>query len=187
MNVRKRPKSMTFLQQQRIATLAWERVQTPIGECVFFASDASLCWLGTPGTPLEKGLEWAQKRGYDEPILHTEHPVLRQARDELIRYFAGERVTFTTPLDMKGTPFQIAVWRELCNIPYGETRSYGEIALAIGRPSASRAVGAANGANPLAIIVPCHRVIGGNGTLIGYGGGLPTKLWLLRLEGISHM
>jgi len=178
---------MTLLQQS-VVTLVWERIHSPIGECIFFASDAGLCWLGTPGTPLEKGLEWAQKRGYDEPIMRGDsHPILQQAKDELNRYFTGERVTFTMPLDMQGTPFQIAVWRELCNIPYGETRSYGEIALAIGRPSASRAVGAANGANPIAIIVPCHRVIGSNGTLTGYGGGLPTKSWLLRLEGISDV
>lgn len=179
----KGPRIMTLL-QQRVATLVWERIPGPIGECIFFASDAGLCWLGTPGTPFEKGLEWAKKRGYDEPILRSDsHPILQQAKDELSRYFMNERVTFTTLLDMQGTPFQIAVWRELCSIPYGETRSYGEIALAIGRPSASRAVGAANGSNPIAIIVPCHRVIGSNGTLTGYGGGLPTKSWLLRLEG----
>jgi methylated-DNA-[protein]-cysteine S-methyltransferase len=110
---------------------------------------------------------------------------LQQASDELSRYLAGERVSFTCPFDMHGTPFQIAVWQALLAIPYGETRSYGEIARVIGRPAASRAVGAANGANPIAIFVPCHRVIGGNKTLIGYGGGLEAKAWLLRLEGVE--
>jgi O-6-methylguanine DNA methyltransferase len=111
---------------------------------------------------------------------------LQQAVDELRRYFAGERVQFSCPLDLCGTPFQLSVWRELCRIPYGEVRSYGEIACAIGQPNACRAVGAANRANPIAIIVPCHRVIGRSGTLTGYGGGLPTKSWLLSLEGVKH-
>ncbi len=93
---------------------------------------------------------------------------------------------FTCPLDLHGTPFQVAVWQALVRIPYGETRSYAEIAQAIDRPRAVRAVGAANGANPVAIIVPCHRVIGSNGTLTGYGGGLPAKRWLLSLEGNSQ-
>jgi len=106
--------------------------------------------------------------------------------NELKRYLAGERVQFTCPLDLRGTPFQVAVWRELMRIPYGEIRTYAEIAMAIGRPTATRAVGMANGANPVAIIVPCHRVIGSNGTLTGYGGGLPTKRWLLTLEGNSQ-
>jgi O-6-methylguanine DNA methyltransferase len=110
---------------------------------------------------------------------------LQQAKDELQRYFAGERVQFSCPLDLHGTAFQIMVWKELTRIPYGETRSYGEIALSIGRPAAVRAVGAANGSNPVAIIVPCHRVIGSNGHLTGYGGGLPTKAWLLSLEGLQ--
>src|SRR5439155_9859871 len=105
----------------------------------------------------------------------------------LRQYFAGERVQFTCPLDMKGTAFQIQVWQELLRIPYSETRSYSEIANAIGRPSASRAVGTANGANPIAIIVPCHRVIGSNGALVGYGGGLSTKEWLLTLEGVPFV
>src|SRR5439155_18130327 len=95
---------------------------------------------------------------------------------------AGERIHFTCPLDLHGTAFQIEVWEALYRIPYGETRTYAEIARAIGRPAAVRAVGAANGANPVAILVPCHRVIGSNGTLTGYGGGLAHKKWLLDHE-----
>src|SRR5436305_1285343 len=108
--------------------------------------------------------------------------VLAAAAHQLEQYFAGERRGFDLPLAPEGTAFQQRVWRALLAIPYGETCSYGHIARAIGRPAASRAVGAANGKNPLAIVVPCHRVIGANGTLTGYGGGLPTKRWLLDLE-----
>lgn len=104
---------------------------------------------------------------------------------ELRRYLAGEPVQFACPLDLYGTPFQVAVWQTLYNIPYGEVRSYSAIAQAIGHPSAVRAVGAANGANPVAIIVPCHRVIGSNGSLTGYGGGMERKRWLLAHEGIT--
>jgi len=172
--------------QQRTKTLFWDSMPSPRGECVLLASDAGLFWLGTPGASLDNGLNWAKKRGHNEQAMHATHPILQQAKQELYRYFAGEKITFSTPLDLQGTPFQVAVWRELCNIPYGETRSYGELALTIGRPNAPRAVGAANGANPIAIIVPCHRVIGSSGTLTGYGGGLPTKSWLLQLEGVSH-
>jgi methylated-DNA-[protein]-cysteine S-methyltransferase len=104
---------------------------------------------------------------------------------EFDAYFAGRLQRFTLPLAARGTAFQQAVWQALCDIPYGETRSYGEIARVIGKPSASRAVGAANGRNPLSIIVPCHRVIGQNGSLTGYAGGLPIKQVLLHLEGIA--
>jgi len=104
------------------------------------------------------------------------------ARQEIEEYLNGDRKSFSSPLDMRGTPFQIEVWNELLNIPYGETRSYGEIAAAVGRPRAARAVGAAIGANPLPIIVPCHRVIGKNGSLVGFGGGLRLKERLLLLE-----
>lgn len=99
-------------------------------------------------------------------------------------YFAGHLQRFTLPLAPRGTAFQQAVWQALCDIPYGETRSYSDIARAIGKPNAVRAVGAANGRNPLSIIIPCHRVIGQNGSLTGYAGGLPIKQALLTLEGI---
>jgi len=110
------------------------------------------------------------------------HPVVRESLRQLCAYFAGELTEFDLPLNPKGTPFQLAVWKELLHIPYGETCSYTHIAQAIGRPAAVRAVGAANGSNPIAIIVPCHRVIGSSGKLVGYGGGLPMKRMLLDLE-----
>src|SRR5579884_1578920 len=99
---------------------------------------------------------------------------------QLDEYFAGKRTTFDVPLAMRGTPFQLGVWRALQRIPYGETRTYAGIAQEIGRPSATRAVGAANGANPIPIIVPCHRVIGTNGSLTGFGGGIDVKRRLLQ-------
>jgi methylated-DNA-[protein]-cysteine S-methyltransferase len=108
---------------------------------------------------------------------------LRGVITELDEYFAGERREFTTPLAPEGTPFQLKVWEALRTIPYGTTTSYGEIAAQVGKPTASRAVGAANGKNPIAVIVPCHRVIGANGSLTGYGGGLERKELLLGLEG----
>jgi methylated-DNA-[protein]-cysteine S-methyltransferase len=112
-----------------------------------------------------------------------DHPVLVETERQLAAYFAGKRRTFTVPLDFNGTAFQKSVWTALLTIPFGETRSYGEIARQIGRPTASRAVGAANGKNPISIIAPCHRVIGSTGELTGFAGGLATKAHLLRLEG----
>ena len=107
-----------------------------------------------------------------------------EAERQLREYFGGERESFSVPLRLVGTAFQLSVWQALKKIPYGRTRSYREIARSIGRPTATRAVGAANGQNPLPIFVPCHRVIGSNGSLTGFGGGLDVKLALLRLEGV---
>ena len=104
--------------------------------------------------------------------------------EELREYFAGQRRGFDLPLHLSGTPFQLAVWAKLQEIPYGTTVSYADLALAIGRPKAVRAVGAANGQNPVPIVVPCHRVIGKDGSLTGYGGGLEIKATLLRIEGV---
>ena len=117
------------------------------------------------------------------PAAHEQAtPVLALAAAQLTAYFAGDRVAFDLPLEPQGTEFQRAVWRALVAIPFGQTCSYGALASAIGRPSASRAVGAANGRNPLAIIVPCHRVIGANGELTGYAGGMHAKQLLLEHE-----
>ena len=124
----------------------------------------------------------------DQPIPEGErndrNALLVEAVRQLRTYCAGELREFQLPLDMQGTEFQKRVWRQLESIPYGETRSYSQIAEAIGSPQAVRAVGAANGANPIAIVVPCHRVIGAGGKLVGYGGGLPLKKRLLELEGV---
>lgn len=130
-------------------------------------------------------------RGNDEAICEVHFgaygeersgPILEQAAQQLREYFAGERREFDLTLEPKGTDFQISVWKALLAVPYGETRSYGEIAAAIGNPKASRAVGMANNKNPIAIIIPCHRIVGANGSLTGYAGGLDTKRTLLALE-----
>ena len=174
-------------EHRKAQTLYWSSIPSPLGACIVMATEAGVCWTGTPGTAIDEGLSRTKRWLPVEHVIEGEEIApLRLAADELRRYFAGEQLQFSCPLDLQGTPFQIEVWRELCHIPYGETSCYGEIARVIGRPAAARAVGAANGANPVAIIVPCHRVIGSNGTLTGYGGGLPTKSWLLSLEGVSH-
>ncbi len=110
---------------------------------------------------------------------------LRETREQLLAYFEGARTTFDLPLAPKGTPFQLAVWKQLAMIPFGTTWSYSELAARIDAPKAMRAVGAANGRNPLPIVLPCHRVIGANGSLIGFGGGLPLKQFLLEHEGVG--
>jgi methylated-DNA-[protein]-cysteine S-methyltransferase len=125
-----------------------------------------------------------QKFASVEKLIESESE-LRPYLRELDQYFAGERRKFTIPLDLRGTPFQLACWNALLEIPYGETRSYGEIARVIGHPQAFRAVGMANNRNPIAIVVPCHRVIGSSGSLCGYGGGLELKRKLLDLEGAT--
>jgi methylated-DNA-[protein]-cysteine S-methyltransferase len=109
-------------------------------------------------------------------------PPLPEARRQLAEYVAGERYAFDLPLAPRGTEFEVRVWQALAAIPYGETRSYLQVAAAIGRPAACRAVGRANGRNPIAVVIPCHRVIGADGSLTGYGGGLPLKRFLLDLE-----
>jgi methylated-DNA-[protein]-cysteine S-methyltransferase len=111
------------------------------------------------------------------------HPVLHEAARQLSQYFAGGLRRFDLPLEFRGTAFQNRVWAALLSIPWGETRSYAQLARQIGHPEASRAVGAANGRNPLSIIAPCHRVLGSTGALTGFAGGLPAKAFLLRLEG----
>jgi methylated-DNA-[protein]-cysteine S-methyltransferase len=147
-------------------------VDTPIGTLRLFATGEALVGAYLPG---QEGLTPSSGEG---PL----PPVLEQARDQLDEYFAGKRRAFDLPLDPRGTEFQRSVWRALSAIPFGATRSYGEIAAALGRPSASRAVGAANGQNPISIIVPCHRVIGRDGSLTGYASGIARKEWLLRHE-----
>ncbi len=124
------------------------------------------------------------KKLHDENIsdFGTKTPLTDQAYNQLLEYFDGKRKEFDVPYKLIGTPFQKSVWGELCNIPYGETRSYKDIAIAVGNPKASRAIGMANNKNPITVIVPCHRVIGTNGKLVGYAGGLTMKEFLLKME-----
>jgi len=142
---------------------------TPIGDLLLIADEQGLVRVEfPPASPPDD----AQR---DDRRLA---PAIRQ----LDEYFSGKRKTFDLPISLRGTPFQLEVWSSLVRIPYGATRTYAEIAKSIGRPSATRAVGAANGANPIPIIVPCHRVIGSNGSLTGFGGGIDVKRWLLDFE-----
>ncbi len=129
-------------------------------------------------------IEFEHQYDHSAPVRHTDDPVLQSCARQLGEYFSGKRHSFDLPLAATGTAFQRAVWAALADIPYGESRSYRDIAQAIGNPAAVRAVGAANGRNPLPIVVPCHRVIGSDGSLTGFAGGLQAKTCLLQLEGV---
>lgn len=147
----------------------YTQIPSPIGPLLLSGSERAL--EGLHMSPAAPRPGWRSAR---EPFA--------QAAEQLEQYFAGERDSFDLALHMRGTGFQRDVWNALLTIPYGETRSYGEIARQVGRPDRARAVGAANGSNPISIIVPCHRVIGSDGSLTGYGGGLDRKRWLLEHE-----
>jgi len=143
-----------------------------------------VCLRFTAGPDGLRSIDFDQSR-LAEGQPSDSHPVLLEAVSQLRAYFAGALREFKLPLDPHGTEFQKRVWRQLETIPYGEIRSYTQVAEAIGAAKAVRAVGAANGANPIPIVVPCHRVIGASGKLVGYGGGLPLKKRLLELEGVA--
>lgn len=145
----------------------------PFGELVLFASDNGIC-----------GCFFAHRVPEELIIPENASPFLDQAEEQLTEYFSGDRQSFDLKLDTSGTEFQKSVWDSLRRIPFGYTKSYGDIAEEIGNPKAVRAVGLANGANPVSVIVPCHRVIGADGTLTGFGGGLDMKRKLLEHEGV---
>lgn len=153
----------------------YRHIDSPIGRLLIAAGDSGLRAIEFPHNrhPVKRDGDWVE----------CAHPLLDAAEQQLREYFSGQRRQFELPLDAQGTEFQRSVWAALQAIPWGQTRSYAQLAQAIGKPAAVRAVGAANGRNPIPIIVPCHRVIGADGTLTGFGGGLPTKQFLLRLEG----
>lgn len=153
----------------------WKVIDSPVGPLKLVASGQALIavlW----------GDDDPQRVRLGDLTEDNAHPVLVQTERQLAEYFAGERTTFSITLEMRGTPFQKEVWHALLAIPFGETRSYGEVARQLRKPSASRAVGAANGRNSLSILVPCHRVIGASGKLTGFAGGLGMKARLLQME-----
>ena len=151
-------------------------LRSPVGELTLVATQTGLAAiLWEDDDPRRVPLPW----GARDPG----HPVLRETERQLGEYFAGARRAFSLPLDVRGTPFQRTVWQAMGEIPFGETRSYGDLARRIGNPGAVRAVGAANGRNPISIVGPCHRVVGSSGKLTGFAGGLAAKAFLLRLEG----
>lgn len=162
-------------------TIWWDTLETAFGELGFASSAAGLLTLLFPNAIEDRDRVIARLApgSQVEPGDGQNDAAIEQVR----QYLAGNRRSFDLPLDQRGTEFQIEVWKAVYEIPWGQTTTYGEIARRIGRPDAVRAVGAANGANPLPIIVPCHRVIGADGSLTGFGGGLPLKRHLLTLEG----
>ena len=154
------------------------RIQTPIG---------SLDVVGRRESDREVLVHLTLPEGTADPhwaVVERREDALPEIRRQIEEYFDGRRQDFDLDVDGAGTEFQRLVWAELAKIPFGETRSYADVARAIGRPAAVRAVGAANGRNPIPIVVPCHRVIGADGSLTGFGGGLEAKRWLLELEGV---
>ena len=165
-------------------------VRSPVGQLFLAASDRGLVALEFDARlpsqqtirPNPRDLRVERQKGASVHFEESQAAMRAYVR-ELEEYFAGERRQFSFPLDLRGTDCQLACWRALLAIPYGETRTYGDIARAIGRPRGFRAVGMANNRNPVAIVVPCHRVIASDGTLCGYGGGLDVKRRLLELEG----
>lgn len=149
---------------------------SPLGPLELVASDDGLLAVLWPDDPPERVAV------PDELVESPKNRVLAQAAQQLDEYFAGTRKSFDLPLDLRGTEFQVAAWRALADIPYGETATYGEQAASLGRPKAVRAIGAANGRNPLSIVLPCHRVVGADGSLTGFAAGLDAKKFLLDLE-----
>jgi methylated-DNA-[protein]-cysteine S-methyltransferase len=157
-------------------TYFFKTMKSPVGELKLIATEKGLA-----------AVLWENDNPHRVPLSPLQedagNAVLTETERQLTEYFAGKREVFELPLDAAGTDFQKSVWKLLLQIPFGETRTYGELAKALGRPGASRAVGLANGRNPISIIAPCHRVIGSNGKLTGFAGGLDCKEWLLRHEG----
>jgi methylated-DNA-[protein]-cysteine S-methyltransferase len=154
----------------------YKLMKSPVGTLRLVGSDKGLAGVWFERSRPER----VRPRG---DVENSRHPVLIEAERQLGEYFDGRRRKFDLKIDFVGTDFQKSVWKALLTIPFGQTRSYGEIARQVGRPSASRAVGAANGRNPVSIVAPCHRVVGSTGALTGFGGGLDVKEVLLRLEG----
>jgi methylated-DNA-[protein]-cysteine S-methyltransferase len=158
------------------------RLQTEIGELLVAGSELGVCRIGFPVDLSGRWATWFQRHHAALPDW-KDHPLIQQATEQLEEYFRGARRNFDVPLALQGTPFQVRVWEELRRIPYGATVSYGEIARRIDCPRGYQAVGAAVGQNPVPIMVPCHRVVGFDGGLVGFGGGLQVKERLLELEG----
>jgi O-6-methylguanine DNA methyltransferase len=158
---------------------------TPVGEMLAAASPGGLCRLCLPGEDRAGFFDWIHKNCRRAVVEEGNNDVIKAVKGQLDEYFKGARRAFAVELDLKGTVFQRSVWHILLQIPYGSTASYKDVAAALGNPAAVRAVGQANNRNPIPIIIPCHRVVGSNKKLVGYGGGLDTKISLLRLEGIK--
>jgi O-6-methylguanine DNA methyltransferase len=162
-------------------TVYYAQLQTPIGLVRLFASARGLVRLALPNESRSVAETYVERR-LGPACVRDDEAAHAAALEQLAAYFAGARRTFDVPLDLHGTAFQRLVWDAVAAVPYGETRTYRDVARAIDRPAAVRAAGAANGANPVPLIVPCHRIVGTNGSLTGYGGGIEVKRHLLALE-----
>jgi O-6-methylguanine DNA methyltransferase len=160
----------------------WTTTADLLGPLRLAATLTGLCKLALGRESDDAFQAWLARILRPARLTRQKTPLIEQALDEIAAYLAGQLRVFHTSLDLRGTDFQRQVWAEVCRVPYGVTASYGELAERVGRPRAARAVGAANGANPLPLFVPCHRLVGSNGALRGYGGGLEIKAALLRLE-----
>lgn len=172
--------------QKKTQVVYWDRVPFRGWRLYLAATEIGLCCLTLPNGTYEALRDRVVKSIPGAQLVESMEQMKPYTR-QLTEYLHGERREFTLPLDLRGTSFQMAVWNALCRIPYGETRSYSEIARDVDRVKAVRAVGAANGANPIAVVVPCHRVIGKDGSLTGYaGGGLPIKAELLQIEAMKE-
>jgi methylated-DNA-[protein]-cysteine S-methyltransferase len=166
--------------QRESSMISYSEIESPVGRLILRTNGLALTgiYFDGPNPPPRELEHWTR---------NTKAGPLVEAARQLEEYFSGARREFELPLEMEGTEFQKRAWRNLLTIPYGETRSYGDQAKLIGNANASRAVGLANGRNPIPIVVPCHRVIGANGSLTGFGGGLERKRWLLAHEGYFHL
>jgi AraC family transcriptional regulator of adaptative response/methylated-DNA-[protein]-cysteine methyltransferase len=165
--------------------ITYREIETPLCDFIIGATERVICLCEFADRGGFDRIKTRAEKRYKAEMKRGESDLLGQLEDELKRYFDGSLRNFAVPLDLKGTPFQKEVWGQLLKIPYGETRSYGEIAKVLGKPGASRAVGRANGDNYVAVVVPCHRVIEAGGGLRGYGGGLERKKYLLDLERVN--
>ncbi len=159
-----------------VSALQRSTMKSPIGILTLIASPKGLSCLLFSQSPIPQSLR-------EKSIVDSqENQIITTSKTQLEEYFAGQRDTFTVPLDLVGTPFQVQVWKSLTKVKFGATRSYSEQASSIGRPTAVRAVGSANGKNPVAIILPCHRIIASDGSIGGFSGGIKNKMWLLKHE-----
>jgi len=163
-----------------------QKLKTRIGTLEIVGSSLGLCQISFPNRPSGCRSAWFE-RYFSQLPKKGKIPILNQTLNQLREYFSGQRQCFQLQLDLKGTPFQSRVWEQLLDISYGCTVSYGEIASQINKSQASQAVGAAVGNNPIPIVVPCHRVLGYDGSLVGFSGGLPVKKKLLKLEGAQFL
>jgi methylated-DNA-[protein]-cysteine S-methyltransferase len=165
-----------------VTVVAYGELPSRIGVLRVAATEKGVCKIALGTETAESVMAWLGRYIHPEALAEEESAAVTQAIQQITEYLDGRRRAFELPLDVRGTDFQRTVWAAVAAVPYGQTRSYADIAVIIGKPSATRAVGAANGANPLPLVIPCHRLVGKDGSLTGYGGGLDVKRLLLDME-----